>query len=90
MKKQSERICAVCRESKLKTDLIRLVRDPQGEVSLDPDGKKPGRGAYLCYNPECFKKAKKQRALERSLKGKIPEDLWQAIRECLEERSNHE
>ena len=65
IRKQPQRICAVCRESKLKRELIRLVRDPEGNISLDPTGKKSGRGAYLCNNPECLKKARKQRCLER-------------------------
>lgn len=76
MKKQPERMCAVCREMKAKKELVRLVRDPQGIISLDPGGKKSGRGAYLCQNPECLKRAKKQRSLERALKGTIPEQLW--------------
>ncbi len=79
IRKQPQRICAVCRESKLKRELIRLVRDPEGNISLDPTGKKSGRGAYLCNNPECLKKARKQRCLERSLKTKIPDELWEQI-----------
>ena len=78
-KKQPERICAVCRKSKPKQELIRLVRDAEGNVSLDDTGKKPGRGAYLCHDPECLKQAKKRRSLERSLKAKIPDELWPEI-----------
>lgn len=84
MKKQPERICAVCRESKPKSELIRLVRVGSGEINLDPSGKKQGRGAYLCLNPECIKKVKKQRGLERSLRGKIPEELWLEIEQFRE------
>lgn len=79
MKKQPERMCAFCREIKLKKELVRLVRNSDGFISLDSSGKKSGRGAYLCYNPECLKKAKKQHSLERALKGKIPEQLWLEI-----------
>jgi uncharacterized protein len=90
MKKQPERICAVCRESKTKLELIRLVRDAAGDVSLDGSGKKPGRGAYLCHNPECLKQAKKRRALERSLKAKIPAELWEEIELALAEQETEE
>lgn len=83
MKKQPERICAVCRMSKSKQELLRLVRDAEGNVSLDLTGKKAGRGAYLCHDPECLKQAKKRRSLERSLKAKIPAALWGDIEEAL-------
>ena len=83
IRKQPQRICAVCRESKPKRELIRLVRDPQGNVSVDSTGKKSGRGAYICNNPECLKRARKQRSLERSLKVKIPDDLWEQIEAAL-------
>ena len=90
IRKQPQRICAVCRESKLKRELIRLVRDPQGNISLDPTGKKSGRGAYLCNNPECLKKARKQRCLERSLKTQIPEELWTQIAAAIEDLAKNE
>ncbi|NLF80456.1 MAG: YlxR family protein [Clostridia bacterium] len=79
IKKQPERICAVCRQSKPKRELIRLVRDAEGNVSLDETGKKSGRGAYLCHDPECLGQAKKRRSLERSLKAKVPDELWPEI-----------
>ena len=66
-KKIPMRMCVGCREMKEKRDLIRVVRSPEGVVSLDPTGKKSGRGAYLCRNPECMKRALKQRQLERQL-----------------------
>jgi len=87
IKKQPERMCAFCREIKLKKELVRLVRNPDGLISLDPAGKKSGRGAYLCHNPECLKKAKKQHSLERALKGKIPEQLWLEIEGYIIEES---
>lgn len=83
MKKQPERICAVCRTVLPKRELLRLVRDKEGIVSIDETGKSPGRGAYICANPECLKKAKKQRSLERSLKAKLPEEMYDAIQERL-------
>ena len=61
---------------KPKRELIRVVRSPEGEVSLDFKGKKPGRGAYVCPSPECLKKATKSKALERALSAEIPEELY--------------
>ena len=55
-----------CREMKPKKELIRVVRSPEGQVSLDFRGKLPGRGAYVCPNPACLAKAKKSKALERA------------------------
>ena len=66
-KKIPMRQCLGCREMKPKKELIRVVKSPEGEISLDFKGKKPGRGAYVCPNPECLKKARKARALERAL-----------------------
>ena len=59
------RMCVGCREMKEKKELIRVVRSPEGEVSLDPVGKKPGRGAYVCRNADCLKRAIRQKQLER-------------------------
>ena len=66
-KKIPMRQCLGCREMKPKRELIRAVKSPEGVVSLDFKGKMPGRGAYVCVNAECLKKAKKTRALERAL-----------------------
>ena len=59
--------------------LIRAVKSPQGEVSLDFTGKKPGRGAYVCPNSECLKRARKSRALERALDTAIPESVYEEM-----------
>ena len=75
-KKTPMRQCLGCREMKPKRELIRVVRSPEGEVSLDFKGKKPGRGAYVCPSPECLKKATKSKALERALSAEIPEELY--------------
>ena len=75
-KKIPMRQCLGCREMKPKRELIRVVRSPEGEVSLDIKGKKPGRGAYVCPSPECLKKATKSKALERALSAEIPEELY--------------
>ena len=75
MKKIPMRQCVGCREMKPKRELIRVVRSPEGEVSLDPVGKKPGRGAYCCYNAECLKKALKQGQLDRQLEVKLSDEV---------------
>lgn len=63
-----QRTCIVCRQSDAKRALIRLVRDTTGRVAIDPTGKRPGRGAYLCHDPACWAAAIKRRALERALR----------------------
>ena len=78
------RHCLGCREQKPKNELIRVVRSPEGVVSLDPRGKAPGRGAYLCRNAECLKKAVRSRALERSLNVEIPEEISRRLQEEME------
>ena len=80
-KKIPVRQCLGCREHKPKAQLIRVVRSPEGEVSLDFKGKKPGRGAYVCPNPECLKKAQKSRALERAFSAPLPDEVWQQLQE---------
>ena len=69
------RQCLGCREQKPKNQLIRVVRSPEGEVSLDFRGKAPGRGAYVCRDAACLKKALKSKALERALNVPIPEEI---------------
>ena len=78
-KKIPQRQCVGCREMKNKRDLIRVVKSPEGEVSLDFGGKKPGRGAYLCPDPACLARAKKSRALDRALELTIPEEVYAAL-----------
>lgn len=84
-KKIPLRQCLGCREMKPKRELIRAVRSPEGEVSLDFRGRKPGRGAYVCPNPECLKKARKARALERAFSCQIPEEVWDALEQQMRE-----
>ena len=78
-KKIPLRQCLGCREMKPKRELVRVVRAPDGAVSLDFKGKSPGRGAYVCPNEECLKKAVKSRALERALETQIPEDIYEGL-----------
>ena len=75
-KKIPQRQCMGCRERKEKRQMIRVVRTPEGAVNLDFSGKMNGRGAYICPNAECLKKAQKARSLERSLEVPIPEEVY--------------
>ena len=73
------RQCTGCREMKPKGELIRVVKSPEGEVSLDHRGKKPGRGAYVCPSADCLKRSIKSRALERAFSVKVSEDLLEEL-----------
>ena len=75
-KKIPQRQCMGCRERKAKKEMIRVVRGTDGVVSLDFSGKLNGRGAYICPDPACLKKAQKQKSLERSLEVPIPEEVY--------------
>ena len=78
------RRCVGCNEGKPKKELVRVVRSPEGEVSLDLIGKKPGRGAYICRNIECLKKARKTKRLARVLECEIPEAVYAEMEETLQ------
>ena len=81
-KKIPMRQCLGCREMKPKKELIRVVRAPAGEsISLDFKGKAPGRGAYVCPDPACLKKAIKSRALERAFSAAIPPEIYARLEE---------
>ncbi len=83
-KKIPMRQCLGCREMKPKREMIRVVRSSEGEVSLDYRGKAPGRGAYICPNPACFRKAVKTRALERAFSAPIPPEIYARLEEEME------
>ena len=90
-KKIPMRMCVGCREMKEKKSLIRVVRSPEGAVSLDPTGKKPGRGAYVCRNGACLQRAIRQRQLERQLQAAIAPEVTEALQremEALREAEN--
>ena len=70
---------------KPKKELIRVVRSPEGAVSLDFRGKLPGRGAYVCPASACLAKARKARALERAFETTLPDEVWQALEEQMKE-----
>ena len=78
-KKIPMRQCLGCREMKPKKELIRVVRSPEGEISLDFRGKANGRGAYVCPNGDCLKKAVKARVLERAFSCRIPQEVYDAL-----------
>lgn len=84
IKKIPMRRCVGCMEQRPKRELIRVVRSPEGEISLDTTGKKSGRGAYLCPNPACLAKARKARRLERALECEIPDEVYERIEKELQ------
>lgn len=83
-KKIPQRQCMGCRERREKRQLIRVVRKTDGAVSLDFGGKMNGRGAYLCPNPECLKKAIRSKALDRSLEVTIPQEVYDRLAKEME------
>jgi len=84
-KKIPQRQCMGCRERKAKKEMIRVVRGTDGTVSLDFGGKMNGRGAYICPNLECLKKAQKAKSLERALEVPIPEDVYTRLQKEMED-----
>lgn len=81
VKKIPTRMCTGCGEMKPKSELVRIVRSPEGEISLDLTGRKNGRGSYICKNVGCFDKAMKKRAFERAFGVRLSEELAEGIRE---------
>ncbi|MDR3314799.1 MAG: YlxR family protein [Oscillospiraceae bacterium] len=78
-KKIPLRKCVGCNEMKPKRELIRAVKSPAGEIALDLTGKAPGRGAYLCHDPECLRKARKRKSLERAYKCAVPQEVYERM-----------
>lgn len=83
-KKVPMRQCLGCREMKPKQTLVRVVRSPEGTISLDARGKASGRGAYVCHDMACLKKARKSKALERSLETAIPDEIYDRLEQEME------
>ena len=77
-RKIPQRMCVGCREKRDKKDLLRVVRTPEGQLVLD------GRGAYVCRDPQCLKKARKSRALDRMLEVSIPDEVYEALERQME------
>lgn len=84
-KKVPLRQCTGCREMKNKKEMLRVIKTSEEEIVLDITGKKNGRGAYICNSYECFEKAKKTKALERSLKINIPSHVYEELEKELKE-----
>ena len=85
VKKFPIRTCTGCRQERNKKDLIRVVRDCEGNISVDFTGKKNGRGAYICPDEKCLNAALKNKGLERTLGTSIPEDVYGQLRRELGE-----
>lgn len=85
MKKLPQRTCIGCNTQKNKMEFIRIVKNKQGEVALDKTGKLPGRGAYICDNPECLEKAIKSKRLEKNFEMKIEDTIYEELRKRIKE-----
>ena len=82
-KKIPMRMCAGCCEHKPKKELVRVVKSPEGEISLDTTGRKPGRGAYVCRSADCLRLARRARRLERAFSCQIPDEVYERMEEEL-------
>lgn len=91
-RKIPQRKCVVCEEMFPKKSLLRIVRSPEGDVKLDLSGKASGRGAYLCQKLSCFEQAKQKGSLERALKAKVDDAIYEQLELELTKRElpNHE
>ena len=92
-KKIPMRMCVGCREMKPKKELLRVVRSPEGSLSVDATGRKPGRGAYVCRSAECLKKAIRQKQLERAFECALQDEVKEALMrelQALEENSGED
>lgn len=85
VRKTPQRLCVVCQSVAAKKELLRIVRSPEGEVSLDPTGKKPGRGVYICQTKECLTRAIKEKRLEKGLRVPIHEEVITALLKEMDE-----
>ena len=89
MKKIPMRQCVGCREMKPKKELVRVVKSPEGTISIDLRGKAPGRGAYICHSQDCLRRAIKSGALSRGFETAIPQEIYAQLELQLEE-AEHE
>ncbi|MCI8659201.1 MAG: YlxR family protein [Lachnospiraceae bacterium] len=83
-KRIPQRQCIGCGEMKSKREMIRVLKTPEGDFTLDSTGRKNGRGAYLCPSVECFHKAVKGKGLDRSFKMAIPKEVYEALEKEME------
>lgn len=79
VKKQPMRKCTGCNEMKEKRELVRIVRDPEGNISVDLTGKKSGRGAYICKDKKCLMKAQKAKRLEKAFDCDVPDEIYERL-----------
>ena len=86
MKNIPQRTCSVCRAQKNKNELLRIVKNKENEIKIDEKGKEPGRGAYICYDMECLKKAQKSKKLEQALEMKIEDETYEQIKNIIERK----
>ena len=86
-KKIPMRQCLGCREMKPKKELVRIVRSPEGDIDLDCKGKASGRGAYICPNADCLKKAIKAKAIEKAFETSIPQEIYERLKTRMEVES---
>ena len=75
------RMCIACREMKPKAEMTRVVKNAEGEISPDPTGKAPGRGAYICSNEECLKKLMGKRLLNKAFSANVAPEVYQGVEE---------
>ncbi len=87
-KKIPMRMCLGCNEMKPKKELIRIVKSPEGDISLDFTGKKSGRGAYICRSSECLEKARKGKRLEKSLSCRIEDSVYEVMTDELKKQNS--
>lgn len=83
------RMCLGCNEMKPKKELMRVVKSPEGEISLDFTGKKNGRGAYLCKSSQCFENARKTRRFEKSFSCRIDESVYEVMADELRKKTEN-
>lgn len=82
MKNDPQRMCIACRQVKSKREMLRVVRSPEGEISIDFTGKKNGRGAYICDSADCVKKLGKGKLLNRVFSAAVPDEVYAGITEA--------
>ncbi len=85
VRKMPMRKCLGCNESKPKKELIRVVKDKEGKIFLDTTGKQNGRGAYICFNEECLKKAIKSKAFNRAFEMEINDETYEKLKESIKQ-----
>ena len=86
VKKIPLRTCVACKAVKDKRELLRIVRDKDGNISVDKTGKSAGRGAYICKDAECFKKVRKQKVLNRVFGQEVSDAVYDAVEEAIIEK----